>query len=64
MAFGLPEFTSLVILAALGAIIYALRILFVLERRLERIEKHMERVVSHVLKEEIKIEKTILKKKR
>jgi hypothetical protein len=35
-----------------------------MERRIARIEMHIERVVDHLMKEELKIERIIKKKKR
>ncbi|MEM2121105.1 MAG: hypothetical protein QXU20_00390 [Candidatus Woesearchaeota archaeon] len=64
-----------IILATLAAIVYSLRLLFVMERRVARIESNIEKLVFKLLKEEeevikeeeeIKeeIEKKILKKKK
>lgn len=59
MAFN--EQMLIVILAAiigtLAAIVYSLRVLVLMERRVARIEIHLERMVGKVLKEELKIEK-------
>ncbi|MFT4311690.1 MAG: hypothetical protein ACMXYF_00490 [Candidatus Woesearchaeota archaeon] len=41
----------------LGAIVYVLRVLVLLERRIARIDTHIEALVKTVLKEELKIEK-------
>lgn len=41
----------------LAAIVYALRILLLLERRIARIDMHIENLVKSVMKEELKIEK-------
>lgn len=60
---GVPEVTLAIILGTLGAIVYSLRILVLMDRRIERIEEHIERVVNKVVKEEIKIEKMLKKKK-
>lgn len=61
---GAPEFILIVILGTLFAVVYSLRVLVLMERRIARIEAHIERVVGKVIKEEIKIEKTIKKRKR
>ncbi len=45
-----------VILGSLAAIIYALRILVLLERRIARIDSHIEMIVQKVIKEELRIE--------
>ena len=49
--------TLAIFAGALGAIIYALHILVLLERKMARIDLHIELLVKKVLKEEIKIEK-------
>lgn len=46
-----------VITGTLAAIVYCLRILVLLERRIARIDTHIEALVKNVLKEELKIEK-------
>ena len=53
-----------VIIGTLAAIVYSLRILVSMERRIARIEMHIERVVEKVIKEEIRIEKDIEKKRK
>lgn len=52
-----------VIIGTLAAIVYSLRVLVLMERRVSRIEKHIDTLVHRVLGEEIKIERA-LKKKR
>lgn len=64
MVFGVQEITLAIIIGTLAAIVYALRVLVLMERRIARIEMHIERVVNNLLKEELKIEKIIKKKKR
>jgi len=44
-------------LGTLGAIVYSLRILLLLERRIARIDFNIERLVERVLREEERIEK-------
>ena len=48
-----------VILGTLAAIVYSLRIMVLMERRIARIEMHVERVVDKIVKEEIKIERSV-----
>jgi len=48
----------------LAAIVYSLRVLVLMERRIARIEGHIERVVGRIVKEEYKIEKAIKKRKK
>ena len=61
---GVQEITLAVIVGALGAVVYSLRVLVLMERRIARIEEHIERVVGKVMMEEIKIEKTVGKKRK
>ncbi|MCK5282297.1 MAG: hypothetical protein KAK00_02715 [Nanoarchaeota archaeon] len=56
--------TLWIILGTLLAIVYSLRILVSMERRVARIEMHIERVIEKIIKEEIKIEKRLGKTKR
>ena len=60
----LGELTVGVIIAALIAIIYSLRTLFILDKRIERIEQHIERIATRVMREELKIEKALKSKRR
>ena len=55
-------FMIAVIIGMLAAVVYSLRILVLMERRVARIEMHIERVVDKVIKEEIRIERSIKKK--
>ena len=63
MAFGVQEITLAVIIGTLAAIVYSLRILVLMERRIARIEMHIERVVDKLVKEEIKIERSIRRRR-
>ncbi len=54
--------TLAVIIGTLAGIVYSLRVLFLIERRIARIEEHIDKVVHKVLKEELKIEKTFKRK--
>lgn len=56
---GVQEITLAVIVGTLGAIVYSLRVLVLMERRVARIEEHIERVVGKVMREEISIEKAM-----
>ncbi len=64
MAFGVQEITLAIIIGTLAAIVYSLRIMVLMERRIARIEMHTERVVDKIIKEEIKIEKAVKKRGR
>ena len=52
-----------IIVGTLAAIIYALRILVLLERRIARIDKHIEMMAEKIVVEETSIEKMIKKNK-
>ena len=62
MAFGVQEITLAIIIGTLAAIVYSLRILVLMERRIARIEMHIERVVDKIIKEEIRIERAVKKR--
>jgi len=64
MVFGVAEITLAIIVGTLLAIVYSLRILVLMDRRIERIEEHIESVVERILKEELTIERKMSKKKR
>ncbi|MAE43014.1 hypothetical protein CMO93_04535 [Candidatus Woesearchaeota archaeon] len=64
MVFGVQEITLAIIVGTLAAIVYSLRVLVLMERRIARIEGHIETVVNRVMKEELKIEKALKKRKR
>ena len=62
MSFGVQEITLAVIVGTLAAIVYSLRVLVLMERRIARIESHIENVVNKVIREEFKIEKNLKRK--
>ena len=62
MAFGVQEVTLAIIIGTLAAIVYSLRIMVLMERRIARIEGHIENVVTKIMKEELKIEKGLKRK--
>jgi biopolymer transport protein ExbB/TolQ len=64
MAVGLAEVTLSIIIGTLAAIVYSLRILVLLDRRIEKIEGHIEAMANKIVREEIRIEKAFEKKKR
>ena len=51
--------TLAAVIGTLLAIVYCLRILVLMERRIARIEAHVDNVVGKLLKEEIKIERML-----
>ncbi len=60
----LSELTLAIVVGMLLAIIFSLRILVIMERRVARMELHIERLVTNVLQEEKTIEKKIFSKKK
>ncbi len=57
MAFGMAEVTLAIIVGTLLSIVYSLRVLVLMDRRIERIEEHIESVVERILREELSIKK-------
>jgi len=60
----LAEMILAVIIGTLLAIVYCLRILLLLERRIASMELNIQRMTSKVLKEEVIIEKLLSKKRK
>ncbi len=56
--------TLAIIIGTLAAIVYALRVLVLMERRVARIDKHIEMLAEKMIVEERKIERMVAKKKR
>ncbi len=52
-----------VIVGVLFGIVYCMRVLVLMERRVGRIEEHMDRIMHKVLEEEIRIERGLKRKK-
>ena len=63
MAVDLAAITLSIIIGTLAAIVYSLRILVLLDRRIEKIEKHIEAMANKIVQEEMKIEKGLIKRK-
>ncbi len=61
---ALIRITLAAVVGTLAAIVYCLRILVLMERRVGKIETHINNLVHKVLKEEVKIERMITKKKK
>lgn len=59
----LAEIILAVIIGTLAAIVYSLRVLILLERRVAGMEANIQKVTARILKEEVIIEKALLKKK-
>jgi len=63
MVLGVQEVTLAIIVGTLAAIVYSLRVLVLMERRIARIEMHIEHVVGKVMREEVSIEKSIKRRR-
>jgi len=59
MPLGFEGIVLAVILATLAAIVYSLRILVILERRIARVDLNIERLAERILSEEGRIEKAL-----
>jgi len=64
LPFGVQEFTLAIIVGTLASIVYSLRVLVLMERRIARIEVHIERAVGKIMREETRIEKVLKKRKK
>jgi hypothetical protein len=58
----LIRITLAIIVGTLAAIVYSLRVLVLMERRMARIEEHLEGIAGRVLREELKIERSMRKR--
>ena len=63
MEFSVETIILAVIIGTLAAVVYSLRMLVLMGRSIARIEVHIERVVDKIMKEELKIERAVGKKK-
>lgn len=52
-----------VIVGTMFGIVYCMRVLVLMERRMARIEEHMDNVVHKVLQEELRIERNMKKRR-
>ncbi len=55
-------FLLAIMLGTLLAIVYSLRILVILERRIARMEIHTEKMARRILREEVTIKRTLKKR--
>lgn len=55
--------TLAVIVGTLAAIVYCVRVLILMERRVARIEEHLDNIVHKILSEEQAIEKSLRRKR-
>ena len=59
MAIDVQQIVLAIIGGTLAAVVYSLRVLVLMERRIARIEGHIENVVNKVMREELRIEKSV-----
>ena len=64
MALNLEGVILSIIIGTLAAIVYSLRVLVLVERRVAKIEGHIEQMASKIVKEELKIEKALKRRKK
>jgi hypothetical protein len=64
MALDLQGVILSIIIGTLAAIVYSLRVLILMERRMSRIEGHVESIAARIFKEELRIEHALKSKKR
>ena len=60
----LAEVILAVIIGTLAAIVYSLRVLILVERRVASMEANIQKLTSKVLQEEVKIERVLSRKRR
>ena len=59
MAEGVLNVVLAVIIATLMAIVYSLKVLILMERRVAIMESHIERITNRILLEELRIERAL-----
>ena len=64
MSLSIEQATLVIIMGVLLAIVFSLRYLVIMDRRVARMEVHIERLAGSILKEEKIIEGQAKKKKR
>ncbi len=62
-ALELAEVILAIIIGTLAAIVYSLRVLILLERRVASMEANIQKLTTKVLKEEVVIEKALRKRR-
>ena len=60
----MSAFILAVIIGTLAAIVYSLRVLLILERRVAGMESNIQKLTGKILKEEMKIERAVKKRKK
>ena len=56
MALDLSGVILAIIIGTLAAIVYSLRILVLMERRIARVDVNIERIANKIMKEEVRID--------
>ena len=64
MAADISAVILAIIIGTLAAIVYSLRVLVLMERRVSRIDQHLEMLVEKVVIEERKIEGMVSKRRK
>ena len=59
MADGVVNVVLAVIIATLMAIVYSLKVLILMEKRVARMEAHIEKITNRILLEELRIERAL-----
>ncbi|MDP7180385.1 MAG: hypothetical protein QF824_03895 [Candidatus Woesearchaeota archaeon] len=59
MVLDVTQVTLAIIIGVLAAIVYSLRILVIMERRVARLEMHIEKLAEKIIREEVKIERKV-----
>jgi len=59
LAEGVLNVVLAVIIATLMAIVYSLKVLILMERRVARMESHIEKITNRILLEELRIERAL-----
>jgi len=62
-ALSIEQFLLAITLGVLAAIVYSLRVLVLMERRVASMEMHIEKITEKILREELVIEHKLKKKK-
>ena len=63
MVLDVTQVTLAVIIGVLAAVVYSLRVLVLMERRVARIELHIEKLAEKMVREEMKIERKLSSRK-
>ena len=61
---NIEQFILAIILGVLAAIVYSLRVLVLMERRVANMEMHLEKIAERTLREEQRIEESLTKRSK